>query len=85
MTDDNEDEMREIMHKVILGGVENQLKDKEFPEVKITLERLMEKGCTRHESIHKLGKVLLEEIYEVERDQRYFDKEKYIQKLFDIE
>lgn len=85
MKDDNEEEMRKTLHKVIHEGVENQIKSDELPEARITLERLMVNGYTRHESIHKLGKILLEEIVDVEREQRPFDRERYVKKLNEIE
>ena len=69
------------IHKAIHMGVENQIKENDPKEVKKTLKRLMDLVYSRHESIHKLGTVLLGEIYEVEKSQKPFNRNRYVNEL----
>ena len=70
-------QLHDAMHEV----VENQIKNGTPKETKITLDRLKQLGYARHEAIHKIAAVLLEEIYFMEKNNRVFSETKYIKKL----
>ena len=50
-------------------------------EVKETLNRLMDLGYDKHESIHKIGVVLVGEIYKAQIDEKPFNTNRYIKRL----
>lgn len=69
--------LHEAIHKI----VEGQIKGNDPKEVKETLKRLMDLGYTRHESIHKIGAVVLGEIHDVETSQKPFNRNRFIKEL----
>ena len=71
------DRVNPILHVTIHQTVENQLAAKDPPVVHETLERLMRSGLSRHEAIHAIGSMLSEEIWEILRQERPFDEERY--------
>ena len=72
-----QDGVNPILHVTIHQTVENQLAAKDLPMVHETLERLMRSGLSRHEAIHAIGSVLCGEIWEILREERPFDEERY--------
>jgi len=72
-----QDGVNPILHVTIHQTIENQLAAKDPPVVHETLERLMRSGLSRHEAIHAIGSVLSVEIWEILKDERPFDEEKY--------
>lgn len=55
------------LHATIHTIVENQLALEDQTIIRLTLQRLMEAGLTRHEAIHAIGSVLSEHIYDLLR------------------
>jgi Ser-tRNA(Ala) deacylase AlaX len=55
----------EHLHAVIHVIVENQVALGDETPVKATLDRLMSEGLDRHDSIHAIGSVLLNHVYEL--------------------
>ncbi len=76
----NEDERRAL----ILGVVENQLRDNTPPETRETLERLMASGTSREEALRLIGCVLAAEIFDVLKHQREYDRQRYVDRLHDL-
>jgi len=72
-----QDGVNPILHVIIHQTVENQLAAKDPPVVHETLERLMRSGLSRHEAIHAIGSVLSVEIWEILKEERPFDEERY--------
>jgi hypothetical protein len=62
------------VHALLHVVVENQLASGEETEVWDALERLMNADLTRHEAIHAIGSVLIEEIVAMGREQRRYDR-----------
>jgi len=58
--------------------VENQLRANDPPEIAKVVAELQEKGYPRHEALHAVASILLDEIYDIMRDKRPFDREKYV-------
>ncbi len=63
------------LHALLHVVVENQLASGEPAAVVEALERLVDGGLTRHEAIHAIGSVVMEEIWAMGREQRRFDPE----------
>ena len=61
--------------------VENQIRDNDPPETRITLDRLMSLGESRNNSMRYIGAVLAQEIYEVFTNNKPFNEERYIANL----
>ena len=72
-----QDGIHPILHVAIHQTIENQLAAKDPPVVHETLERLMRSGLSRHEAIHAIGSVLSVEIWEILKEERAFDEERY--------
>lgn len=70
----NEEERRAL----ILGIVENQLRDNNPPETRETLERLMASGIEREEALRLIGCVLASEVFGILKHQRDFDLKSYV-------
>ena len=75
----------EHLHAVIHVIVENQVALGDETPVKATLDRLMSEGLDRHDSIHAIGSVLLNHVYELLSDggnvrgnEEYFEELKQL-------
>jgi hypothetical protein len=76
-----EDEQAMVMHCTIHAIVENQLAlgVEYVPE---TLDKLIRQGLDRHESIHAIGAILIEDIYNlINGKSQEFSPKKYRRKL----
>ena len=65
----------------IIEIVDNQIKINNPTCTKETLERLMNRGFSEEESKELIGKVLLEEMYDLLKTQVPFNEERYAKKL----
>jgi len=72
-----QDGVNPILHVIIHQTVENQLAAKDPPVVHETLERLVRSGLSRHEAIHAIGSVLSVEMWEILKEERPFEEERY--------
>ena len=66
---------------LILGIVENQLRDNNPPETRATLERLMVRGIEREEALRLIGCVLAAEVFGILKHQHVFDLKRYVEHL----
>ncbi|MEA2054075.1 MAG: DUF1841 family protein [Candidatus Thermoplasmatota archaeon] len=69
------------LHEAIHEVVEKQIRDSNPEETKETLNRLMDLGYSRHEAIHKIAGVVVEEIYHVLRNKEEFNEKRFVKKL----
>jgi hypothetical protein len=67
--------------KLILEIVENQIREGNPPETKATLERLLEAGIPMDNAMDMIGAVVVSEIFDVLKQGRNFDLERYIEML----
>ncbi|SDF02278.1 hypothetical protein [Sporomusa acidovorans] len=65
----------------ILEAVNNQLRENNPPITKMTLERLKKLGYTEKIAKEKIAAILLEEIYEVMKNNEVYNEERYSRKL----
>jgi hypothetical protein len=55
------------MHAVAHAAIETQLVEGDLPQVRAALERLVAGGVARHDAVHALGMVFMEQIYDLLR------------------
>ena len=77
----NFEEFNPILHEQIHVIIENQIRQNNPKETKITLNRLVKNGYTHNEAIHLIGTVLTEEMHDVLTNLKPFNLHRYIQKL----
>jgi hypothetical protein len=65
----------------IIEAVENQIRDNDPPETRITLHRLMSSGESRNNAMRYIGAVLAQEMYEVLTNKRPYNEERYLANL----
>ncbi len=72
---------RQFLHDATIEVVENQIRDLTPPETKRTYERLLSEGHSEEQAMRLLGCVVVAEIFEIVKQNREFDEERYIQAL----
>ncbi len=70
-----------VLHEQIHQVVEQQIKENNPKETKETLERLMRLGYDRHEAIHKIGTVVVEELFDTLKSKERFDRKRFVDRL----
>jgi hypothetical protein len=66
-----------IMHVLLEGTVENQLRDPDMPEVKAAIERLEGKGLSRHAARGCVTRIFIKYFYDVLSAKKRFDENRY--------
>ena len=67
--------------EVILAVVEEQLAIDNPKETRLTLLRLVESGYTEDEAKEKIAVILIEEIYDVLKENTPYNEERYVSRL----
>src|SRR5688572_12177333 len=67
--------------EVLMGVVENQLKDDDPPEARLTLERLKKEGLSELEAKRLMRSLVATEITSIIESKQPFNKERYVQAL----
>jgi hypothetical protein len=67
--------------KALVEAVENQIREGQPAETKLTLERLMALGETRGNAIRYIACVLASEMFEMFQQQEPFNEARYIRNL----
>ena len=70
-----------FVHVTMHAVVENQIAEGEPPETAATLERLTAAGLPRHEAVHRIANAIVEQIWNMQRENRGFDRPAYIRAL----
>jgi hypothetical protein len=70
-----------VLHEQFHQIVEQQIRENNPRETKETLDRLIILGYSRHEAIHKIGAVVVEELFDVLKSREKFDRERFIDRL----
>ena len=76
--------MDPVLHIMLHQVVENQIAQHDPAEVVETVKRLMRKNYTRHQAIHAVAGVLIEEMYDMLREGRPFNEEEYVRELKEL-
>ena len=69
------------LKKLILEIVDNQLRNNDPPVARKAYGKLVEAGYSAHEAKEKIGAVVIEEIYDVMKENQLYDEKKYAQAL----
>ena len=72
------------LRKAILEVINVQIRDNDPPETKQNLIRLQEQGFSEEEALKLIGYVVAAEVFSVLKENRQYDKEKYIAALNDL-
>ena len=78
------DGVNPIIHIMGHQTVENQLAQDDPKEVRQTIRQLMRQGYTRHQAIHAVGGVVMDEIWNILKEKRPFDEERYLRGLREL-
>lgn len=71
----------QLAGEAVLEAIENQIRDKDPPETALTLKRLMKGGRSREEAMRLIGCVMAVEIFEIVKNNRPFDRQRYVENL----
>lgn len=66
---------------LIMGVVDNQINENNPPITAITYKRLMAAGDSSKAAKEKIAAVIAESIYDIMKDEKSFDEEKYVREL----
>ena len=72
------------LKKLILEVVDNQLRDKDPPIVREVYDRLIAEGYSVRDAKEKIGAIVLEEIYDVMKENQPYDEKRYTDALKDM-
>ena len=67
--------------EALVEAVENQIRDNDPPETRITLDRLLSLGESRNNAMRYIGAVLAQEICEVFTSNKPFNEARYVANL----
>ncbi|MDZ7668321.1 MAG: hypothetical protein U5Q16_02485 [Gammaproteobacteria bacterium] len=77
----NDDGDRGLAKAAILGVVENQLRERDPPEVKATYDRLVRSGHSKQEAKRLIAAVLSTEIFDMAKTRSEYDHARYVSRL----
>lgn len=77
-------EENKYLKYAILEVVENQLDANDPPETRRTLVRLMSEGYSEEDAKNLIGCVVTSEIFDVMKNQKHFDLERFVKALNDL-
>jgi hypothetical protein len=69
------------LREAILEVINKQMKDNDPPETKLAFSRLREEGFSEEETLKLIGYVVASEVFTVLKENRRYDKGKYISAL----
>ncbi len=75
------EESGKILKETLLEVVDNQLRDQTRPETQETYERLMTEGYSDQEARELIATVLSNEIFEMLKHKKPYDRERYVTML----
>lgn len=71
----------EKLRKAILEVINTQIRDNDPPETKQAFDRLKDEGFSEKETLKLIGYVVASEVFTVLKENRTYDKVKYINAL----
>ena len=73
--------VNQVLKKNILAVVSNQIKNNNPECTRQTFERLVNSGYSEKKAKEMIGAVLIKEMYEVLKEQRPYNEQKYAEEL----
>lgn len=70
-----------VLKETILQVVENQLRDDDPPETRITFNRLISEGYSEKDAKKLIGCAITSEIFNVLKNKEEFDHQRYVKAL----
>jgi hypothetical protein len=70
-----------VLHEQIHDIVEKQIEENNPKETRKTLDRLINSGYDRHDAIHMIGTVVVEEIYQTMKFNETFNGDRFVKNL----
>lgn len=64
--------------------IRTQIRQNDPPETKKTYERLLGEGYSEHEVIRMLAVVVATEIFDIMKEEKPFDHERFVERLNDL-
>jgi hypothetical protein len=77
----NSPETNPELGKVVLEVVENQIREKDPPETRLTVDRLVGEGYTEDEARRLVSTAVTVEIFHIMRDHEKFNRDRYVWNL----
>ncbi len=78
------DGVNPFVHVAMHHVVEDQLANNDPPQTALTLEALLKAGTDRHDGVHAIAAVVAQEMYDMLRVGRVFDRDAYVEALHDL-
>lgn len=72
------------LRKAVLEVIHTQIRENDPPEVKQALERLRDQAFSEEEALKLVGYVVVSEVFTVLKENRPYNREKYIKALNDL-
>ena len=69
------------MRKIFMEIINNQIRENNPPETKLTLDRLISEGFSERDAMEMIGCVVISEIFDVLKNKEEFNEERYIAEL----
>jgi hypothetical protein len=69
------------LRKAIMEIIDNQIREETPPETAATLARLISAGYSKEEAMEMLGAVVVSEIFDILKQGRTYDEDRYIAAL----
>jgi len=76
-----EDGDPEVLRAALFQAIENQLRSRNPPETRETLDRLLKEGHSREDAMKLIGCALVNEIYGILKSEAPFDNARYVANL----
>jgi hypothetical protein len=74
-------ESQKFLRDIIFDVIENQIRDNDPPDTKITLDRLIKEGFSQEEAISMISTVLASQVSEILKNGKPFDRKRYAREL----
>lgn len=78
------DGINPFVHATMHVAVERQIAHDDPEEVRTALERMTAAGVARHEALHRIGNAMMQQLYQMQREHRGFNRAAYVRALNEL-
>ena len=71
----------QLLGEAVIEAIENQIRENDPPETKLTLDRLMSLGESRENAMRYIGSALSVEIFEAVKNKTPYNEKRYLTNL----